>query len=227
MGFSGNRFGGVSRAGSSLDNLMLRRRLLSEADKKKRQPVKTAQMQGMGFGGQPGTMMSSGPSSDSEAFNERRKNKALYGDRWNTKGGIGRQGLMREEMRSREGIQEGINDVTRQELKGKYNTDTFSGDPLGTEHVRAQAAMEEAQAKRLAARRGLIKEPKIHKVEGYSPDGGMNTEFFERRVDPQTGQPIMAPVPRQTQGVTPSPNKAKPKKKKDEGWASNWANWLN
>ena len=49
--------------------------------------------------GQFGTM-SSAPASaqDQTAFNQRNQDRAQFGDRWNTKGGIGRPGIEREKM---------------------------------------------------------------------------------------------------------------------------------
>ncbi|HDO36183.1 MAG TPA: hypothetical protein ENH07_07820 [Nitrospirae bacterium] len=38
-------------------------------------------------------------ATETSAFNEKKKNRALYGDRWNTKRGIGRPGLLREKSR--------------------------------------------------------------------------------------------------------------------------------
>ena len=49
---------------------------------------------------QPGAygnpIMQTGGPGDETAFNERNKNRALFGDRWNKNGGIGRPGLMSE-----------------------------------------------------------------------------------------------------------------------------------
>jgi len=53
-------------------------------------------------------MQTSAPSSaaESQAFNERNKNRALYGDRWNTNGGIGRKGLKQNEIESQKALGE-------------------------------------------------------------------------------------------------------------------------
>jgi hypothetical protein len=81
--FSGNRFGGGYGGGSdSLDNKMLRNGLLSMVRSRLGNPqmpsmagggVPTGGLMGMGFGGQPRTIMSSRTSTASEtgAFNEK------------------------------------------------------------------------------------------------------------------------------------------------------------
>ena len=50
-----------------------------------------------GMPGMPmaGMMSSRGPTAqEMDVFNDRNRNRALYGDRWNTNGGIGRPGIM-------------------------------------------------------------------------------------------------------------------------------------
>lgn len=220
--FSGNRFGGGY--GDSLTSKMLRNELLSKVRTRLGSPQMPSMAGGggmpMGYGGQPGTMMSGGPSSaaDTEAFNTGKKNRGLYGK-------YGKGGLMREEMRSGEKIQDSINTVNREELKSKYNTDTFEGEPLGPEHVKAQAEMEKAKALQTQARGGLLKQPKIHKVPGFDSSGD---RFYQPGVDPKTGQPAMIqmPVHNPNAGLQAAAPKPKPKKKKDEGWASSWSSWL-
>jgi len=106
MGNGGNRFGGRSynRGTDSLMNLYLRDALFSRMREKRQRPQQQAPAQpGMGFTVRPTEFVSSSlPSAaESAAFNERNKNRALHGDRWNTNGGIGRKGILREQMEAK------------------------------------------------------------------------------------------------------------------------------
>ena len=170
---------------------------------------------GMGYGGRPGTMMSSAPASaaESTAFNERNKNRALHGDRWNTKGGIGRRGIERERvdarrlditersknrkfeantdrtMRGREADRQ--DKVTLGEFGG-YNPET-GVKVEGTKNIEAKARKTEA------ARKGLTqpKPPKVFESTVTNPEGGMST-IFKEPIPGADGKRVMRTIPDQS-----------------------------
>jgi hypothetical protein len=103
--FGGNRFGGGG-GGNSLQNLMLRNELMSQLRKKQQQPAQPAQaaaqasQQGAGFTVKP-SVMSTGSqptAAESAAFNQRSRDRAVYGDRWNRHMKHSRTGLKEKEI---------------------------------------------------------------------------------------------------------------------------------
>jgi hypothetical protein len=209
----------------------------------------------MGYGGQPGTMMSSGPG-DSKAFTERAKNRALYGSRWNRTKKT--QGLERDRMdnkkaiaaaknTSAEKVQAGIDltgirkkaieattdvgvqkidtaganarqrmisnveqdrvnkgyEVEKQKVGGMYNTDTFAGKRLGSEHVKANALLNDSLKKPKAI------QPKFYKM-GETTDPKTGSTTFQYGTPGGNNQ--MKPV--SNQAAVPG-SKADGKKKKD------------
>lgn len=197
-------------------------------------------------------MQTSAPASaaDMGAFNERNKNRALYGK-------YGKGGLMREQMANRLKIAkerasanrygsdrsfdsskykaDAESDwrgkdraLDRKEYNSKYNTDTFGGEPLGTEQIRAKAMKDRADALKEQARKKLVQQPKVFDVQEYDKDtGNPSTSFYSPGVGPN-GQPAMlkrptvdpSAVPNQAQ--IPGKPKKTPKQKNDY---NHWSNW--
>jgi hypothetical protein len=168
-------------------------------------PMPTNQ-QGMGFTVRPTETISAGPG-DETAWNNKVKNRALYGR-------YGKGGLMRDQMKNATEIQglrnkgdlavEGarqsglntrqsqITDTANRELDARYNTDTFGGKMPGADVIKANAEKLRAEAAMKAAGRGLKGAQKIFQSEALGKDDPV---FYQQSVDPETGQPIMIPLP--------------------------------
>jgi len=70
-------------------------------------------------GGKFGVMTGSQPTAaESTAFNQRVRDRALHGDRWNTNGGMGRPGIMREQIDAKS-----LSDIAGRQMTPKQRTD--------------------------------------------------------------------------------------------------------
>jgi len=139
---------------------------INERGRQQRSNSANANDLGLGYGGRPGTMMSSSPSSaaESAAFNERKKNLALYGKYG--KGGLERERMAMERKRmamdrtsKREGLQSARDiadlqgqtrrDIAGMEAKtqarenlGRYGGMDEWGRPVeGTENIRVNRSI--------------------------------------------------------------------------------------
>jgi len=80
--------------------------------------------QGQGYTGGPtagqfGVMSGTQPTAaESTAFNQGVRNRALHGDRWNRDGGIGRPGILREEIRAK-----ALSDIAGRGMTAKERAD--------------------------------------------------------------------------------------------------------
>jgi len=163
--------------------------------------------------GQFGTITGGQPTAgESQAFNQRNLQRAQYGDRWNTKGGIGRPGLEREKISSAErirtmmeagesarrgvmetgatGRQKMVEGTRQREQDLRYGRgDAFS--PIGVDRSIAETGRYRAETERMFPKGQIEKPPQV-----YSPTGGQMGEKapYTIRQDPSTGEYYEVPI---------------------------------
>jgi len=205
----------------------LRERLLSMAEKKQAQSV--GGYTGGPTAGQFGLMSATQPTAqESQAFTNRNIARSQYGDRWNTKGGIGRGGLEREKIaaetsQKREGLrsaesiagtqagaQTGVadiraraaRDVTGMEQERQRQQDIMRfhpGDAFTPQGLESRNLDILKQKNELDAQQQKM--PKVFQQEGYD-DRGVATNTYQMPVlDPETGQYVMQTLPQRQSGL--------------------------
>jgi len=162
------------------------------------------------------TISSSLPSaSESSAFNERKKNRALYGK--HGRGGLEREkiGLAKDEIANRADIAASEAKSRARENLGRYGgIDEWGRAVEGTENIRAGAA-------RTLANRPIAKDPIFEQFETPNPTDPLNPRKTLGRYNRGTGQfdPMEMSTPNQAQAVR------KPAPKKKDKKVNDWGRW--